>query len=366
MPPGAPGMGNVFVNTVKPDGTREMKRVCIRENFNPACCVDALSCDQRNEACCNRAPSKCNWSGGQCIVFVPSNCSARTENHCELPAANHNPSHVVPGDCEDGWTGGCSYKCDNDTWKKQTNTCKADCSAETIDHCSLSSESHNSSRDVIGSCTGGYIGNCSYKCNNGVWGNKKGGCTAPRACNRSFQSIPGGVFTCWRFPRSQSGSTVSTRCWTRHGATGQCTFSCYNGIWSYVSHNCIRGCPSRNFGLCYVGINRGGGNHGDISGICGAYSSGTCSYRCNRGSWDTSTATDNCKAACRWDENNNGRQSEAVSNLFVNNHCQMQKSPLFIFHGDIRNGACNLGYKGTCSFKCNNGRLNQVTYCQKK
>ena len=247
MPPGAPGMGNVFVNQ---GGV--LKRVCIKENFNPACCDSRLTCDQRPvENCCtahNTAVSGCAWShpgesSGSCVPWNPAHCGAETKNHCVLQAANHNVIASNPR-CKSGWTGSCSYRCNDGNFDKITNSCKKNCSSKEFPiagtRCVLPASNHHATTRRTGRCTSGY-GACSGICNNGHWVSRSNICRVGRSCsNISASSHPGCPIT---GTRSHGWNISGLRC--SSGYTGTCAGRC-NDRTLTVTNGCTqaRGCFS--------------------------------------------------------------------------------------------------------------------------
>ena len=297
MPPGAPGMGNVFVNQ---GGV--LKRVCIKENFNPACCDSRLTCGQRPvENCCtahNTAVSGCAWShpgdsSGSCVPWNPAHCGAETKENCILPGTNHNVAASNPR-CKSGWTGSCSYRCNDGNFDKITNSCKKNCSSKEFPiagtRCVLPSGSHaptsHYSYRRTGRCTSSY-GACSARCNNGNWEGVANTCYAPRGCS-------GRTISNCRMGGGTHNSHVNGRC--INNTTGNCGYHCVDSTWKWHSTRSHYTCKTRCSGwspggTCTVSTR----NHGGRSGSCKSGYTGSCSYRCNNGSWSGSNS---CRRSC--------------------------------------------------------------------
>ena len=225
MPPGAPGMGNVFVNQ---GGV--LKRVCIKENFNPACCDSRLTCGQRPvENCCtahNTATAGCAWShpgesSGSCVPWNPAHCGAETKNHCVLQATNHNVAASNPR-CKSGWTGSCSYRCNDGNFDKVTNSCKKSCSSQDFPIAGTRCTLHASDHDIqkTGTCASGY-GACSGRCNNGHWVSRANTCRRVRGCSGASRT------GCNSIPGLSHNGTTAPGC--ASGYTGSCSASCNDG-----------------------------------------------------------------------------------------------------------------------------------------
>ena len=191
-------------------------------------CPDDRNPDQRDadkdgvgDACEDDAPVP--TANGQ-------SCSQETKENgsCSLNAANHGDSD---GTCETGYTSSCSYTCDNGAWIPTTgftDTCVAPqgCSEEIEDNCSLNAVSHGASD---GNCETGYTGICSYTCDNEQWTEVSNTCVAPQGCSEEIED------NCSLNAVSHGASDGN--CET--GYMGICSYTCDNEQWTEVSNTCV-------------------------------------------------------------------------------------------------------------------------------
>lgn len=162
----------------------------------------------------------------------------------------------MTGYCHSNYTGECKYLCHGGVWKEKSNTCTLEsgktrirddtfsvssdcrwCDATTESRCVLSSSSSGSSS--AGTCQTGYIGSCSYFCENGYWRNESNSCTyAAASCSAT---------TTWNcsLPRTDDGETGIGTC--INNTYGSCSRECKNGRWLYSSNmNCSSACSYSN------------------------------------------------------------------------------------------------------------------------
>ena len=213
-------------------------------------------------------------------------CTASTLSGCKRFARTHGGSS---GRCISGYTGSCSYTCNDGTWVG-SESCRAyrSCTARSASGGvpSLSSGSHGTTRS--GSCSSGYSGSYSYECDDGSWSGSNNCTRTYSSC--STRSASGGV------PSLSSGSHGTTRSGScRSGYSGTYSYECDDGSWD-GSNNC-----TRTYSSCSTRSASGGvpslssGSHGTTrSGSCRSGYSGTYSYECDDGSWDGSN---NCEAS---------------------------------------------------------------------
>ena len=66
-------------------------------------------------------------------------------------------------------TGSATYSCSDGTWSESptSKACHAGCAGQTIDGCELSDTVHDDTDK--GSCGTGYSGECTYSCDDGTW-----------------------------------------------------------------------------------------------------------------------------------------------------------------------------------------------------
>ena len=217
------------------------------------------------------------YQSNSCSVTTYSSCSASTYNNCVRSYTSHNGTS---GTCASGYSGSCSYRCNDGSWQYQSNSCTAtpiyrSCSSSTYNNCYRSSRSHGS---YSGSCVSGYTGNCSYRCNDGSWNYVSNSCTSgPTYSSCSSTTISNCVLS----SRSHNGTSGSCR----SGYTGSCSYRCNDGTWQVQSNTCgvtYSSCSASTYNNCV----RNYTSHNGTSGSCAAGYTGNCSYRCNNGSWN--------------------------------------------------------------------------------
>ena len=202
----------------------------------------SVSCGSGTETrtCTNPSPqyggSSCSGISSRSCTSPCSSCSSRSNySNCVLQSRSHGGSS---GSCRNGYTGSCSYTCNNGSWTFNSNTCTASfssCSANSnYYNCVLQSRSHGGSS---GSCRNGYTGSCSYTCNNGSWTFNSNTCTistptpttycgttittSQKSCSGTLHTV-GSCVIC-----RQSGSTCGSG-WAQYGNwSSTSSASCY-------------------------------------------------------------------------------------------------------------------------------------------
>ena len=93
------------------------------------------------------------------------NCIGRNINQCTLITRQHNRTS---GSCKSGYEGDCQYKCNNGNWEQKSYSCRKPnrCKGTVLNGCNLSESDHWVAR---GYCASGYTGDCTFRCNNGNW-----------------------------------------------------------------------------------------------------------------------------------------------------------------------------------------------------
>ncbi len=293
---------------------------------------------------------RCN-SGKWETVSNTCGCAGVEIDHCLLGSEWHTFGRL--GSCQAPYSSGeCRYNCFNGIWDKVRNTCSTtppqSCNTHTTGGCKRSSKSHGGSS---GSCISGYTGSCSYTCNDGSW-------SGSNNCNRTVTYSSCNTHTrtgCKRSSKSHGGSSGSCI----SGYTGSCSYTCNNGSWgSPSSNNCnrtvtYRSCDTHTTGGC----KRSGRSHGRSSGSCISGYTGSCSYTCNNGSW-RSPSSNNCVAPPPPPPPppvNQGCSSK-TNYLTAAIYCKVSSG----VHSQLVGGTCGSDssahiMKGSCSYQCLNG-----------
>ena len=156
-------------------------------------------------------------------------CDATTTNNCTLQAAASGD--LVMGSCTGGTTGACSFNCTNGMWIQSSNTCQAPaapCPATTLDNCSV--QQTDSGGVAAGTCANGTNGTCSYACLNGLWTVDSNSCTTPSPCPATT------LDNCTLNQSSSGGGSIVGSC--VGGTVGSCDYYCNNGSWSESNNTC--------------------------------------------------------------------------------------------------------------------------------
>ena len=253
-----------------------------------------------------------------------ANCSQSVVDGCSLPESNHNDMNVA-GTCGTGYTGTCSYNCNEEMWEQATK-CFAQCPADfNIGTCSSSSDPANHG-ESNGTCATDYTGTCSLNCNDGMWEPDSNSCFAQ--CPADFN-----IGTCSSSSDPANHGESNGTCATDY--TGTCSLNCNDGMWEPDSNSCFAQCPADfNIGTCSSSSDPA--NHGESNGTCATDYTGTCSLNCNDGMWEEDS--NSCFAQCPAD--------------FNIGTCSSSSDPAN--HGES-NGTCATDYTGTCSLNCNDG-----------
>ena len=155
---------------------------------NTNCCQSPDYCTVRtNQACCDAGlrgiQKACNWIPGgaiQCYA-VGTICTVTDSNknkgNCVLAKRSYGDKRPVTAQCNSNYTGTCSYTCNNGAISGSGN-CKRKCSGtpDALKCPSVTNITHNQA-NVTRLCKSGYTGTCSYTCNNGTLGGLSAGCT---------------------------------------------------------------------------------------------------------------------------------------------------------------------------------------------
>ncbi len=209
---------------------------------------------------------------------------------------------------------------------------EADCTASPETGCIREATNH---LGTSGACDSGngYIGTCSYTCNDGSWSEISNNCRVNSQCNAIAEE------GCIRNKTNHGG--ISGACDSGNGYTGTCSYTCNDGSWSEVSNNCRVNSPCN--AITQDGCIRNQTSHGGISGACdsGNGYTGTCSYTCNDGSW---SGANNCVSdgSCK---------ASTEDNCVLEGKTHRSRDTF---------GVCESGFTGNCSYLCNYGRFTKV------
>jgi len=166
-----------------------------------------------------------------------ADCTASTEDYCSLADTADGGSD---GECARGYTGSCSFPCNDGTWGMGINNCTtatgASCTASTVSNCSRSATVDGG---VSGDCDSGYTGTCSYTCDDGTWDLNNNNCTAATGASCTASTVS----NCSRAPTADGGTSGSCNI----GYTGSCSYTCNNGTWGIpASNSCTAACTPTN------------------------------------------------------------------------------------------------------------------------
>ena len=269
-------------------------------------------------------------------------CAALTRSHCELAKTAHGGSS---GTCDADSTGSCSYSCSNGAWTRESGQCNARCptSAETWtvgdDSCTdtVAGGAHGDTRTASDNA-GSARGSASYRCSDGDW-LEQSGSTCERECRAATHDWQVGSAECSaRLDTLPSGWSDLAEDDT-YRDTGTARYACEDGSWTGPSsQSCQRGCAGKAIDGCQLSDTV----HDEGSGTC-AKGPGSCSYTCNKGTWDE--ASNSCEAECA---------AASVSWTVDDDTCSgnLTKDA----HGNSSTAADEAGStRGTAMFKCEYG-----------
>ncbi len=262
-----------------------------------------------------------------CQADTSIKCTAQTINNCTITTGtyNHNTiasSKVTPkkANCASGYSGECSYKCYGGVWHAYTsgvytgNQCKRNCNAETKNNCSLTASNHGQKK--TGTCTTD-TGTCSRTCNDGQWVRKSDDTHTCRSWRRCESWTPNSL-KCPKVPLNHNGQAVRN-CIGNYTGTNGCSYRCNDSIPSGGDSGCKRKCITTwspdttkcdNLTLNLAHNQRHTGN-------CKSGYTGNCTYTCNNGIVGGSSA--GCtQAGCQFQDdqhNIEGYASEGQSEM---------------------------------------------------
>ena len=219
-------------------------------------------------------------------------CGSDTIANCDV-FAKSNGGTSGTCDAAAGYTGTCSYTCISGSWDipNGTNNCAlpVDCTTPiTTAGCKLSSTLNGGTSGTCDAASG-YTGTCSYTCNNGTFGiPSTNDCVTPDGC--AATTINEGTTSECVLPFGSNGLQNIGTCSTGYG---ECYSTCTNGTWGTPSTNTCReesGCSELQTDNCYFAAVPSGS--GGAGGTCPIGYTGFCQAICSDGTW--TDIQDNC------------------------------------------------------------------------
>ena len=368
------------------------------------CCrTQMLSCEDlivsgeqyptdKKTACCNARNTNTNIAEGDkckyntndstCFTLKKIPCVVDNENkiqdNCSLKNGLYLNGATIPGACEVGYTGSCSYTCKYGVIKKTTNSCQvySECPDSVPknfitgvgNYCNrlgkLLRHRHKTTAEKTQCC------------------NSKSKCRWVGAC---YTSCP--ATTKNRCVLQKTGATTFAQ-GTCFNTSGRCRYYCTNDLrWTLAENLSPHGYNTCGHGSsCHVtngkisdcgNLNGTGTGHGGLIRGTNA-SGGECVYQCNNGTWEVSSNIVLRDRPCKRTDKDNCVLSRASHNDFsgecYNRGCIEQIGSLSVT--DIsnysiiliqgpdftwRNSCTNKYYSGSCRYKCDNGNWVQQT-----
>lgn len=236
-----------------------------------------------SNASCARTDTPCNNS----TIGWGGSCSGATGNIA------HGSTATVFNNVG-GFTGNVSASCSNGVVSQSGASCTQTCAATTLNwgaSCSASvGQSINGQSQSLANATGGYTGSATYICSNGTYQQQSGASCAEAPCAAGTKAWgPGNACTA-SFPGISSGS-ASTQNNTASGFSGSASFSCTRGVYSYSSGSCVsatNACSAQrlNWGAACSAQIAGVSHNTSSSGTNDtANYSGSATYTCNNGTF---------------------------------------------------------------------------------
>ena len=181
---------------------------------------------------------------GKLLTKESINSKKHIESKEYIAAAEYVKVGITTASCTASLAGALRYRsnqiefCNGSSWTALTGgedeTTYSSCSSTTRSNCSLKSTGHGGDS---GSCASGYTGSCSYNCNNGTWSQQSNSCSANKNCSSdSFRFIKkltkgGQKIAICDISAATHGQVVTGSCISNHVNIGHCTYQCDNGTW---------------------------------------------------------------------------------------------------------------------------------------
>ncbi len=377
----------------------ETKSACVVGDQRPQCCVvpkGDYACSSRLTSACCGGHSDCHWSpvgGTNTCHAVSSLCdvtnSNKNQGSCLLTTGHYTASQSIPASCKSSHTGTCTYTCDSGEISG-SNTCVRKCSAQTISGCVLPSGTQGQRAGTCNTDTG----TCRRTCENGQWKQKSSDYTS---C-RNWRNCYHGNSLC-SYISLNHGWTRSYGCKTNY--TGNCTYSC-NDRTMTITNNCrkrctnwtpdstkcpsvtlrhadstTRSCKNPGFVFSY-----GDSHNQSYKYTTTALYEGSCSYSCNNGK---PTGSHTCKNTCigsthslcvnfyganisyrRQTEGDNNKRLRHGKTVIGTGYDESNYDGVEFWGINIRKPGCIIGYRGTCTYSCNDGVMTTTANCTKR
>ena len=311
--------GKVLQGTtcVCPSGTHDTGSTCVT-------CKGGQTWDAGTKTC--KCPTGQTLVGGTCQSCTGGKVLQGTT--CVCPSGTHD-------------TGSACITCKGgQTWDAGTKTCKCPTGQTLVG-------------GTCQSCTGGKVlqgttcvcpsgthdtGSACITCKGGqTWDAGTKTCKGNQSCEKdkiNYCYVAGG----------HTHGGISGTC----QGIGTCKYKCNNGKWDLLHNHClVDKCPSLTINNCYVYKT----SNNSSSGICFGRYKGSCEYRCDKGNWK--------------EIHNNCVKEKECSATIIDN-CDLGYysyvlgySSYSVLSGRTL-GQCLLGYKGSCKYKCNEGKWEKL------
>ena len=312
-------------------------------------CANTMTDTNNCGACGIKCASGQACTNGACTAVTTSNCTAQTSNNCVLTTTNSGS--IDAGTCASGFTGSCSYACNNGTFTQVTNTCAATgCTSDA--QCSAGHFCSNGAcvTQVAngGACT--TASTCqSGNCDSGTCCAVSCSAQSPSTCGTTGACTAPGT-ACALYPSGTSCGTGATCNGT--GTCVACTSNCPLSAACTSDANCASNACDGNSLTCVqsqCSDHRKDGLETDID--CGGGGCNTCALglHCNADSDCASNACDANTLTCVSSQCADHRLDGTESDIDCGGSCN----------------ACAVGQKCNTNLDCTTGHICSATkVCQ--
>lgn len=171
--------------------------------------------------------------GGPAFFRNPTPCAGNVTSGCSYSAVASGQSS---GACDAGFTGACSFKCFRGVWTAISNTCEANCAAQTVnwtvggDTCTANAPALNGGQSLtLTDSTGPETGTADITCDNGTITEVDSTCDVITAGSQTYSTA--GTFT-FVVP---AHNTLTVKVWGGGGGGGAYQSGYVNGTAGGVS-----------------------------------------------------------------------------------------------------------------------------------